>query len=184
MARRRLTPRGIEVVSEIVDAAEVEADLLGYDGLTVRRVASRAGVAPATAYTYFSSKDHLLAELLWRRVRTVTEEPIDLTQPLPERIEVVLRTLGAITEGSAAVTGACTQALLSSNPDVSELQRRIGGEIVRRLAEAMGPEDDPTIASVLATTYFGALLSAGMGYMDYGDVAEFVVGAARLMSGD
>ena len=35
-------------------------------GLTVRNVARRAGVAPATAYTYFSSKDHLLAEVLWR----------------------------------------------------------------------------------------------------------------------
>ena len=37
--------------------------------LTVRNVARRAGVAPATAYTYFASKDHLVAEVFWRRLR-------------------------------------------------------------------------------------------------------------------
>jgi hypothetical protein len=33
-------------------------------------------VAPATAYTYFASKDHLVAEVFWRRLRTqVPTEP-------------------------------------------------------------------------------------------------------------
>ena len=32
-------------------------------------IAKRAGVSPATAYTYFSSKDHVLAEVLWRRTQ-------------------------------------------------------------------------------------------------------------------
>ena len=62
--RRRLTERQAEVVAELVRAAEVEVDEVGYDGVTVRGVARRAGVAPATAYNYFSSKDHLLAEVL------------------------------------------------------------------------------------------------------------------------
>ncbi|MBV8463864.1 MAG: TetR family transcriptional regulator, partial [Acidimicrobiales bacterium] len=48
--RRRLTERQAEVVAELVRAAGVEADEGGYDGLTVRGVARRAGVAPATAY--------------------------------------------------------------------------------------------------------------------------------------
>ena len=34
-----------------------------YADLTVRAVAARAKVAPATAYTYFSSKNHLIAEI-------------------------------------------------------------------------------------------------------------------------
>ncbi len=34
-----------------------------YADLTVRAVAKRANVAPATAYTYFSSKNHLVAEV-------------------------------------------------------------------------------------------------------------------------
>jgi len=66
--RRRLTARQAEVVAKLVLAAEEETEEVGYAGLTVRGVARRAGVAPATAYTYFSSKDHLLAEVLWRRM--------------------------------------------------------------------------------------------------------------------
>jgi AcrR family transcriptional regulator len=66
--RRRLTERQAEVVQQLIDATAAEVDEDGYAGLTVRNVARRAGVAPATAYNYFSSKDHLLAELLWRRM--------------------------------------------------------------------------------------------------------------------
>ena len=66
--RRHLTERQAEVVHQLVEATAVEVEATGYAGLTVRNVARRAGVAPATAYNYFSSKDHLLAEVLWRRM--------------------------------------------------------------------------------------------------------------------
>ena len=42
-----------------------------YADLTVRAVAARAKVAPATAYTYFSSKNHLIAEVYLDLVRQV-----------------------------------------------------------------------------------------------------------------
>ena len=58
-------------MAKLVRAAEEETEEVGYAGLTVRGVARRAGVAPATAYTYFSSKDHLLAEVLWRRMESL-----------------------------------------------------------------------------------------------------------------
>jgi len=63
--RRRLSPRQAEVVAQLVQSTVEEVEEVGYAGLTVRNVARRAGVAPATAYNYFSSKDHLLAEVLW-----------------------------------------------------------------------------------------------------------------------
>ena len=65
--RRRVTTKQAEVVQRLVDAAADEARERGYEGMTVRSASRRAGVAPATAYTYFASKDHLLAEVLWRR---------------------------------------------------------------------------------------------------------------------
>ena len=40
----------------------------GFAGLTIRMVAAEAGVGAATAYTYFSSKEHLVAEVFWRRL--------------------------------------------------------------------------------------------------------------------
>ena len=68
-------------------AAEEETEEVGYAGLTVRSVARRAGVAPATAYTYFSSKDHLLAEVLWRRMEALPPVDADRRPDLAERVE-------------------------------------------------------------------------------------------------
>src|ERR1700723_2132197 len=61
--RRRLTAKQADTVDRLGRAA---VDLLGregFAGLTVRRVAAQAGVGAATAYTYFSSKGHLGAEV-------------------------------------------------------------------------------------------------------------------------
>ncbi len=182
--RRQLSDRQVEVVDRLVAAAEVEVEVeeKGYEGLSVRNVAKRAGVAPATAYTYFSSKDHLLAELLWRRVLTVPA-PIARDDDEPgDRLERAVVDLSMITSGSAAVVAACTQALLSSNPDVKVLREKIGADIHRRLSVAGGGHVDPLVVSVLVTTYFGALLSAGMGHMAYEQVPDFVVTASSLMT--
>ncbi len=64
--RRRLTQQQAETVTRLTDAAVEVLNTEGFDGLTVRTVAKLAGVAPATAYTYFSSKSHLVAEVFWR----------------------------------------------------------------------------------------------------------------------
>ena len=180
--RRQLSDRQVEVVDRLVAAAEVEVEEKGYEGLSVRNVAKRAGVAPATAYTYFSSKDHLLAELLWRRVLTVPV-PIARDDDEPgDRLERAVVDLSMITSGSSAVVAACTQALLSSNPDVKVLREKIGADIHRRLSVAGDGHVDPLVVSVLVTTYFGALLSAGMGHMAYEQVPDFVVTASSLMT--
>jgi len=70
-------------VATLVQAAEDETEEVGYAGLTVRGVARRAGVAPATAYTYFSSKDHLLAEVLWRRTEALPPVEADPARRWP-----------------------------------------------------------------------------------------------------
>jgi AcrR family transcriptional regulator len=180
--RRWLTERQAEAVDQLVDAAEAEVEASGYDGLSVRNVARRAGVAPATAYTYFSSKDHLLAELLWRNLATVPPAEVDPSAPLADRVVQTVETLGAIIGRSPSLVAACTQALLSSNPDVKGLRDRIGSQIRRRLAAAVGPDGDPEVVSVLLTTYFGAMLMAGMGHMTFAAVPGFVAEAARLMT--
>jgi len=67
--RRHLSERQSEAVERLVVAATEEVESVDYADISVRSIARRAGVAPATAYTYFSSKDHLLAEVLWRRMQ-------------------------------------------------------------------------------------------------------------------
>ncbi len=180
--RRRLTPRQAEVVMELVRATESEIEEVGYAGLTVRSVARRAGVAPATAYNYFSSKDHLLAEVLWRRMQDLAPvEPGD-GRPMDERLRDAVRAMVFTTE-SAALVDACTVALLSPNPDVKHLRDRIGAQIHRRLSAALGTGVDPMVVRVLETTFSGALLAAGMGHMSSTEVPDFVAEAAALMVG-
>jgi AcrR family transcriptional regulator len=181
--RRRLTARQAEVVSELVRATELEIEAVGYPGLTVRNVARRAGVAPATAYNYFSSKDHLLAEVLWRRMQALPSADNLAELPLRQRLTETVRAMVLFTTESAALVDACTVALLSTSPDVKHLRDRIGAQIHRRLAAALGPGVDPMVVRVLETSYSGALLMAGMGHLSYLDIPEFLADAAELMVG-
>src|SRR5664279_529586 len=89
--RRRLSKRQAEVVMQLVRATEEEVEAVGYTGLTVRSVARRAGVAPATAYNYFSSKDHLLAEVLWRRMQGLDPAETDEGRPVRDRVADTVR---------------------------------------------------------------------------------------------
>jgi AcrR family transcriptional regulator len=180
--RRHLSTRQAEAVDRLVAAAAEEVEERGYGEISVRSIAKRAGVATATAYTYFSSKDHLLAEVLWRRMR-LSPQLVDLNQPLPERVAETVRSMGFGTLDSPEVVDACTRALLGDGPDVKQVRARIGGEIARRLEAALGPEADPAMLPILQVTYTGAILSAGMGHLRFTAVPGLLSEAARLMDG-
>src|ERR1700726_3896948 len=66
-----------------------------YADLTVRAVAARAKVAPATAYTYFSSKNHLITEVYLDLVRQVPYFT-DVNEPMPTRADKALRHLALV----------------------------------------------------------------------------------------
>ncbi len=179
--RRHVSERQAEVMERLLAAASAEAEERPYAEITVRTIAKRAGVAPATAYTYFSGKDHLLAEVLWRRVQA-SPHLIDLSMSLPERVADTARTMGFASMGSAAVA-ACTTALLGDGPDVKHVRARLGSEIGRRLAAALGDGTDPAVLRVLVVTYTGALLSAGMGHLPFDAVPPLLAEATALMTG-
>ncbi|MGD0880065.1 MAG: helix-turn-helix domain-containing protein [Acidimicrobiales bacterium] len=179
--RRRLTARQAGVAANLVRAAEEETEELGYAGLTVRGVAKRAGVAPATAYTYFSSKDHLLAEVLWRRMEALPAVDTDSALPLADRVEHAVRDMIPFAAEHPALIDACTLALVSPNPDVAHLRDRIGALTRRRLTAAVGPGVDPLVVRVLETSYSGALLAAGTGHWSFLDIPAFVAEAATLL---
>jgi AcrR family transcriptional regulator len=185
--RRRLTPRQAAVVEQLVEAAADEARATGYEGVTVRAVARRAGVAPATAYTYVASKDHLLAEVLWRRFEALppVEEAQDRTTA--ERVTAELRVLGLFVADDPTVAAACTTALLGSGPEVRALRVRFGAALHDRLRAALGGDTgdvDETALRALDLAYSGAMLWAGMGHIPFEDVPEALADTARRLLGD
>ncbi|HZN79020.1 MAG TPA: TetR family transcriptional regulator [Mycobacterium sp.] len=178
--RRRLTAKQADTVDRLGRAA---LDLLsreGFAGLTVRRVAAEAGVGAATAYTYFSSKEHLVAEVFWRRLAAAPPAAHD-SGDAAARVVDVLREISLLVADEPEFACAVTNALLGKDPDVEVLRLRIGRDIRDRLAAALGPDTDPDIIDSLDMLYSGALVRAGMGYASYADIAQRLEKSARLM---
>jgi AcrR family transcriptional regulator len=182
--RRHLSERQAEIVDRLVAAAEDEVEERGYPTISVRTIARRAGVAPATAYTYFSSKDHLLAEVLWRRMRALPPPLVDIDRPVAERMADVVREMGLGTVDSPAAVAACTAALLGAGLDVKRVREHIGTEIHRRLQAALGPSADPAVLRVLEVTYIGAMLSAGLDHLEFAELPGRLAEAAALLTGE
>jgi AcrR family transcriptional regulator len=182
-SRRRLTVRQIAVVEQLLGAAADEARERGYEGVTVRTVARRAGVAPATAYTYFASKDHLLAEVLWRRLQALPVPDHALGAGTAERVVAELRALGLFMADDPTLAAACTAALLGSGPEVRALRVLFGTALHDRLANALGDDADETVLRSLDLAYSGAMLWAGLGHIRFEDVPDALADAARLVLG-
>ncbi|MGB8403388.1 MAG: TetR family transcriptional regulator [Mycobacterium sp.] len=180
--RRRLSAKQADTVDRLSRAA---LDLLrreGFAGLTVRRVAAEAGVGAATAYTYFSSKEHLVAEVFWRRLVSAPPAPHQSDEQAT-RVTEVLRHIALLVADEPEFAGAVTNALLGRDPDVEVLRQRIGREIRDRLAAALGSDIDADVIDSLEMLYSGALVRAGMGYASYEEIAARLEKSARLMLG-
>ncbi|GAB2860730.1 TetR/AcrR family transcriptional regulator [Nocardioides pacificus] len=169
--RQGLNARQTETVEKLLSAADEELRVVGHEALTIRTTAQRAGVSPATAYTYFGSKSHLFAELFWRRL--VTEPvPGPAGEAVVARLKQVTRGMAAFLSGAPELAAAVTPALLGSDPDVGRLRLRIGEEFVRRFRVAIGDPADPRVLEALSLAFSGAMLQAGMGLMTYADMGE------------
>jgi AcrR family transcriptional regulator len=176
--RRRLTAKQADTVDRLGRAAVGLLCRDGFTGLTVRRVAAEAGVGAATAYTYFSSKEHLVAEVFWRRLVASPPAAHGSGDPAARVIEV-LRHIALLVADEPEFAGAVTNALLGRDPDVEVLRVRIGRDIRDRLTAALGPDIDPDVIDSLEMLYSGALVRAGMGYASYTEIAQRLEKSAR-----
>ena len=180
--RRTLSHRQAATVDGLVDAAVVELRAVGYGALTVRNVARRAGVAPATAYTYFASKEHLVAEVYWRRFRAQSD-PDTATGTTVQRAATALASFALVVADEADLSAACTVAVLADDADVKLLRERIGGELNRRLVLALGPSARPEILATLQFAVSGALLQVGTGHLSYADLPDVLDAIAFTVLG-
>lgn len=172
--RRQLNERQAATVQRLLDAGLAQLADVGPEALTVRQVAERAGVSPATAYTYFSSKNHLLAELFHRAIVEQVPPAADLAGlagPV-ERVQAVTRAISDLCERNPHVAAGANLALLGSDPDVERLRLRIGGEFVGRFEAALGASATPALVDALVLAFSGALLQAGMGLISFSDLGD------------
>lgn len=176
--RRLLTPRQADTVHRLTEAGIEEVQQSGYESLSIRDVARRAGVAAATAYTYFASKDHLLTEIFWRRLNALP--PVDASkQTAKARVVAVLRELALLVSAEPELAAGCTAAMFGSEPDVRQLRLYIGMKIRQRIEDAAG--SGTPAARLLELAYFGAMVEAGLGYTTYEHMADRLAEAAELI---
>jgi AcrR family transcriptional regulator len=170
---RKVLSAGVEMLRET-----------SYADLTMRAVAARAKVAPATAYTYFSSKNHLIAEAYLDLIRQVPYFT-DVNDDMTTRVDKALRSMTLILADEPEVAAACTTALLSNgDAAVRTVRERIGAEIHKRIASAIGPGADARKVSALEMTFFGALVNAGSGAFTYHQIADRLTYVVGLILGD
>jgi AcrR family transcriptional regulator len=178
--RRSLSSRQAETVDKLTDAAVDEVRAVGFDAMTVRSVAKRAGVAPATAYTYFASKEHLVTEAFWRLL-SVLPEPAVSARQTATRVTQAFADMSKLFVEMPDLVAACTIAMVADDPDVKELRDRVGHEIHRRFVAALPKANAETIEA-LDFAMSGALLRAGTGHMSHADVPGKIAEIAKLLS--
>lgn len=179
--RRVLSERQARTVQGLAEAALEELRADGYEQLTVRNVARRAGVAPATAYTYFASKEHLVTEVFWRLLSALPEPRVDGRRCTEDRVADALDDLMTLAQREPALMSACTIAMVADDPDVRHLRDRIGAAIHYRFVVALGDDADPTVVEALDLALAGALIRAGTGHLAYADVSSRISDVARLL---
>ncbi|MDE0775572.1 MAG: TetR/AcrR family transcriptional regulator [Nocardioides sp.] len=169
--RQGLRSRQAETLTKLLVAGEEELRSVGHEALTVRTVAARAGVSPATAYTYLASKNHLFAELFLGYLAEDAEHEASGADAV-DRVRSVTRQMAHRLAAAPELAAAVTPALLSSDPDVERLRLRIGAEFVRRFTGALAGDGDDELVEALTLAFSGALLQAGMGLLTYTEMGD------------
>lgn len=152
-----------------------------FDGFTVRNAAARAGVSPATAYTYFSSKEHLVAEVFWRRLQALPDTHADRRHSAATRVSRALSDIALLVADEPEVAAGVSVAMLASDPDVKLLRDRIGAETHRRIVAALDEDADQSVVRTLDLAVAGAMLNAGMGHLSYDDLPELLAEVAATV---
>lgn len=179
-ARRRFTGKRADTVLKLSHATlEVLRDV-GYQELTLQTVAERAGLARATAYTYFSSKDHLVAEVYWRRLVSAEPAGVGSSDPVARTV-AVMRHLALVVADEPALANAVTISMNSPDPDVEVLRQQIARFIHGLISDAVADSADAQTVLLLELVYTGAMVRAGSGGISYADVADQLETAARRL---
>ena len=105
----------------MLDAGLEELRESSYANLTMRAVASRAGVSPASAYTYFPSKSALVAAVYLRFLQALPLHT-DVNDSTKTRVSTTMRDMAIVVADEHELTTACGAALMADDPAVKPLR--------------------------------------------------------------
>ena len=178
--------RRAKIIEAVIDLI---ADV-GADAVQMRDVAHRSGVALATVYRYFSSKEHLLAAALedWqkrltRRVLAAGGPAED--GPLPGILDYLHRAQRAFHR-NPEMTALMLQAMTSTDPEAKaaiDHMARTNVEMFDRLLEGVAPEQMPNVSFGLNAALTSALTAVLTGALSLDESLARVEWVARTLIG-
>jgi len=158
--RRAAAAPGDDARSLIVAAASQEFVAHGYDSSSFRAIAKRAGVDPALVHHYFPQKADLFAEAVSVPVRPDRIVAQVLGGPR-ERIgeNLVRAMLAALDDGRARdrVVGLIRTAL-GHEFAAAMVRQFLVREVLHRIANGLGRDDEELRATLVATQMVGLLM--------------------------
>jgi TetR/AcrR family transcriptional regulator, cholesterol catabolism regulator len=184
MTSRQLIRRAT-IVEAVIDLI---ADL-GADAVQMRDVAQRSGVALATVYRYFNSKDHLLAAALedWQKrlTRRILASRGGRTDqdPLPGILDYLRRAQRAFHR-NPEMTALMLQTARSTAPEARaaiEQMNRTNTEMFSSLLDGVAPEDIPNITFGLNGALSNALAGVLTGMLTLEESLNRVEWVARVL---
>jgi AcrR family transcriptional regulator len=163
MARRTGRRPGAPGTREsILRAARAAFGAEGYDGATIRRIASGAGVDPALVHHYFGTKERLFVEALRLPVRPSEVLPTVLDGPRKTLGERLVRTFFAVWDPAASDRPSPLVALVRSaatNERAARMLRQfVGRELLGRVVRALDVEDAAIRGALVGSQLVGVAM--------------------------
>lgn len=168
---------------KVIDATIALAAEGGYDGVQMRAVAERSGVALGTVYKYFSSRDNLVfrATVLWSRdIVREAYRPTGDGAGLEADVLELLR----LHADHPRLLEAFVRAGLTLDPHTALARREIewewwvGG---RPDFSALGPDIAPLAPQLLTDAFYAAAVRWVFGELTLDDVVARVRTATRVL---
>ncbi len=184
-----MTSRQLVRRARIIEAVIDLIGDVGADAVQMRDVAQRSGVALATVYRYFSSKEHLLAAALedWQKrlTRRILASRAGRTDqdPLPGILDYLRRAQRAFHR-NPEMTALMLQTMRSIAPEARatiEQMNRTDIEMFNSLLDGVAPEDIPNITFGLNAALSNALAGVLTGMMTLEESLSRVEWVARAL---
>ena len=187
---RRLTPAQAARRDRVREAARELASEGGYAAVTMRDVATRSGVGPATVYRYFASKDHLIAEVHAEASRELVEDlranpPAGATRA--ERVEAVFHRMFEATAADTNLAAAGIAAATSNDPAASTPEYWREMIMLPYLDAALGDEstaDRDELAEILGHLFFSLMIALTAGRTPLDDAKQIMSRSVHLILRD
>ncbi|UXA12245.1 TetR/AcrR family transcriptional regulator [Mycobacterium sp. SMC-8] len=163
------------VVAAVLDATVAQLAEVAFDGLSTQRIAAAAGVSHRELCVYFRSKDAIVAEIYLNLLRDAPLT-VDVDKSARARAAALFNQLVMLPAKHPGLAAACAGALISREPSVQVIRRRIHAELHRRVRAALRSQVWPEVTEALEFGLVGAMVQASSG------TATFEATAAGLGS--